>query len=797
MPDLNAHGLDPNWVEPDDLQVQSFFNTLHERYVTEEPQLIQDTSPAELDYMATRVAEAQRAAEEAALAEAAGSAGGVEDKAVTTAEEEELARWARAAVEVSNASTGAPLVEDAGDGPSGEEEEDGAGNPSAPRRRRLRRATSSGPVRPVEAARRPRSPVEPVRQAKAAAAKKVVKAAVAMRKASASSSSKHVQTPPSSPPLASTGGRAEFKFGTLSPPRKRKAAEEKVDHEDVETLAQRVKRAKASASGQHPAGTSGAPLVVLSSPDSSPRHSPQRKFLIPPRRHVLEVRRPGADLAGCAGGEQRQEEPQSATPNAPPLSTTSLRGASPARAPNVEPTRMEEEENLGTGGSTSAPGVGGEETSASQPDPFLTDREDLDTVIGDVAKDAAAEAEKIVAEEAGMDAAEEAGKATAEGAGKATAEEAGKGPAAGAGEAATEETGKGPAGEASAAAAEEEEEVAVDRPSSSAAPGPGRYLRVSDDLFVHLPGAPSTRAPVEGEVFDGEVLAAVGLEVVDEPSGELAKRDVELAMKLADVEKAQEVAKNLAAATEAARRHREALDAEALVYAGSVEELEAERDGLKDQALRLAEEKDTLNGALTEEQGAILVKAEQLSTANDSIKDLTSKLEALEGILSEAKAREGTLAKALETERQLRKDEAAIHKDFMDAEDRWIGLLEDVADKITAQLATMGMPTVRYAREHSGSTRAKLTLFFEVVLGALEQLQSNRESTLADESRHMCLGAMTKVLTKLAFRYPGIDFNDAVDSLPDDAVLSGIEERIKPVTSHISGIERVEGQRRD
>ena len=31
-----------------------------------------------------------------------------------------------------------------------------------------------------------------------------------------------------------------------------------------------------------PAGTSGTPLVVLSSPDSSPRHSPQRKLITHP-----------------------------------------------------------------------------------------------------------------------------------------------------------------------------------------------------------------------------------------------------------------------------------------------------------------------------------------------------------------------------------------------------------------------------------------------------------------------------------------------------------------------------------
>ena len=64
-----------------------------------------------------------------------------------------------------------------------------------------------------------------------------------------------------------------------------------------------------------------------------------------------------------------------------------------------------------------------------------------------------------------------------------------------------------PVGPAKASA--EEEVVGDQRPSSSTL-GPGRYLKVGDDLFVHLPGA-SSWAPAEGEVFDGEVLAATGL----------------------------------------------------------------------------------------------------------------------------------------------------------------------------------------------------------------------------------------------------------------------------------------------
>ena len=56
---------------------------------------------------------------------------------------------------------------------------------------------------------------------------------------------------------------------------------------------------------------------------------------------------------------------------------------------------------------------------------------------------------------------------------------------------------------------------------------------------------------------------------------------------------------------------------------------------------------------------------------------------------------------------------------------------------------------------------------------------------------------MTKVLTKLAHSYPDLDFDAALESLPEDADLAMLEERIKPITSRIYGIQRVEGQRRD
>ena len=57
---------------------------------------------------------------------------------------------------------------------------------------------------------------------------------------------------------------------------------------------------------------------------------------------------------------------------------------------------------------------------------------------------------------------------------------------------------------------------------------------------------------------------------------------------------------------------------------------------------------------------------------------------------------------------------------------------------------------MRYTPERNVSPNAKLTIFFEGVLGALEQFHSNRAASLADEARRLCRGAMTKVLTKVA-----------------------------------------------
>ena len=145
----------------------------------------------------------------------------------------------------------------------------------------------------------------------------------------------------------------------------------------------------------------------------------------------------------------------------------------------------------------------------------------------------------------------------------------------------------------------------------------------------------------------------------------------------------------------------------------------------------------------------------------------------------------------------MRRNDAAEHKEYVEGINRWVGCLADVAGRTTTKQAAMGMPNVRYAPEPNVSPNAKLTLFFEGILGALEQLRSNRATYLANEARRRCRDALTKVLTKVAFWNPTVNFANTLESLPEEADLALLKERIKPIINCIDGVERVEGQHRD
>ena len=126
------------------------------------------------------------------------------------------------------------------------------------------------------------------------------------------------------------------------------------------------------------------------------------------------------------------------------------------------------------------------------------------------------------------------------GANETASEEAAKAAAVEGGEGSGDRTDDPEAARAPGAAPTADPSAASAEPGSEE-PQPGAYLKVGDCIFIKLPWTSSSRAPVEGEILDGEVLASVGLTLVDAPSSNSDESEEErLLLKLLSLYRARQ-----------------------------------------------------------------------------------------------------------------------------------------------------------------------------------------------------------------------------------------------------------------
>src|SRR6187401_2127568 len=197
----------------------------------------------------------------------------------------------------------------------------------------------------------------------------------------------------------------------------------------------------------------------------------------------------------------------------------------------------------------------------------------------------------------------------------------------------------------------------------------GVYLEAPNGIFIQVPWGSSSRAPVEGETYDGEVLASAGLKIVEAPGGSDEPEEEKLLRQLLA----------LYLAMQAKLESREALTAKA---GADLEKRAAELRPANQSALRdLAEERERLAG---EHQEFLLEKAEaeeqqrlvgeELSRREGELtqrkvdldahsEDLTAREQALGGELKEAKA----AAAAAETAKKDLEAKVAQLEEFLKA----------------------------------------------------------------------------------------------------------------------------------
>jgi septal ring factor EnvC (AmiA/AmiB activator) len=228
-----------------------------------------------------------------------------------------------------------------------------------------------------------------------------------------------------------------------------------------------------------------------------------------------------------------------------------------------------------------------------------------------------------------------------------------------------------------------------------------------------------------------------------------------------------------------------------------VKKLEADLEEHGKELSTLKGDREKTLHTLAEMQVAMSDKTKQLSSADDAIADLRLKLDTLEKSLEDSRARERALSKDLQDEKNLLKSATAAQVDYEKGVTIWTERLIDAAEKLTAQLASMGLPSFRYSSEDRISPSARLTMFFESTLDALKLLQSTRATQLANETRQLCRAVLRKVLIKVVHSNPGIDLTSALGHLPKDADVKALEELVAPILEKVDSIKRIEGQRRD
>ena len=328
------------------------------------------------------------------------------------------------------------------------------------------------------------------------------------------------------------------------------------------------------------------------------------------------------------------------------------------------------------------------------------------------------------------------------GADETAGEEAAKAAAAEAGEGSGDRTDDPEAAGAPGAAPTAEPSVASAEPGSEE-PQPGAYLKAGDDIFIKLPWASSSRAPVEGETFDEEVLASAGLSLVDAPSSssgepeeeqllqkllslyrarqaKLASREALVAKAGVDMEKrAEELRGHNQEALRSLAQERERLDEERTAFllekaeAEEEQRLAAEKQSAREGELvqrkahldsyeeELAERERALGGALKEAKDAA-------ATAEAAKKELEEKVAQLEADIGKS----GEELAALKRERE---KDAAAHGELQ-------GLLAERGKELSA------------AKDSNADLELKLATLMQTLEAAKEREKTLSEKVKADKA---------------------------------------------------------------
>ena len=129
---------------------------------------------------------------------------------------------------------------------------------------------------------------------------------------------------------------------------------------------------------------------------------------------------------------------------------------------------------------------------------------------------------------------------------------------------------------------------------------------------------------------------------------------------------------------------------------------------------------------------------------------MKARLGSLEKEIESAGACEKLLMTDLNNAKTLQKDAEDKLENQIQQRDLWIKNLVDIAEHLTAQIATANMKSWAFSVKEHEVPSVKLTLFFEGLIEGLKMYDDDWAACFADESRKLTRDALFVVLRNLA-----------------------------------------------
>nr|XP_020166580.1 uncharacterized protein LOC109731614 [Aegilops tauschii subsp. strangulata] len=188
---------------------------------------------------------------------------------------------------------------------------------------------------------------------------------------------------------------------------------------------------------------------------------------------------------------------------------------------------------------------------------------------------------------------------------------------------------------------------------------------------------------------------------------------------------------------------------------------------------------------LADVQSHLSSKTQSLEAANNNISDMTASIGSLEQTAESLESRQQLLSKVLENAKRLRQYAEDRLKNRVDMINLWIKSLVDVAERLGAQDAVMGMDGLVYSASEQEVPSVMLGIFFNELIENLKMHEEGRGERFVTESRRLARNALFMVLSNIACRHPELDLDDGFRKLLVGADVAATEHKVDPCADRV------------